>query len=86
LGISRIISEDLKTNQAFTSPMGETAWISKFNNNYLVFPNWRLDLTSKKDTLANDGFSLFINIHENIPRSIKMKDRPGLWNWNLKLL
>lgn len=86
LGISRIISEDLKTNQAFTSPMGETAWISKFNNNYVVFPNWCLDLTSKKDTLANAGFSLFINIHENIPRSIKMKNRPGLWNWNLKLL
>lgn len=86
LGISRIISEDLKTNQAFTSPMGETAWISKFNNNYVVFPNWCLDLTSKKDTLANAGFSLFINIHENIPRSIKMKNRQGLWNWNLKLL
>ena len=86
LGISRIISADLKTNQAFTSPMGETAWISKFNNNYVVFPNWCLDLTTKKDTLANAGFSLFINIHENIPRSIKMKNRPGLWNWNLKLL
>jgi len=86
LGISRIISNDLKTNQAFTSPMGETAWISKYNNNYFVFPNWYLDLTSKKEMLTNAGFSLFVNIHETIPRGIKMKNRPGLWNWNLKLL
>jgi len=86
LGISRLISNDLKTNQAFTSPMGETAWISKYNNNYLVFPNWYLDLTSKKDQLKKAGFSLFVSIHENIPRGIKMKNRPGLWNWNLKLL
>ncbi|MCD4722881.1 MAG: U32 family peptidase [Desulfobacula sp.] len=86
LGISRIISNDLKTNQAFTSPMGETGWITKHNNNYFVFPNWYLDLTSKKELLEKAGFSLFVNIHETIPRGIKIKNRPGLWNWNLKLL
>jgi len=86
LGISRIISPELKTNHAFTSPMGETAWISKYNHNYLLFPNWYLDLTSKKETLAKAGFSLFVTIHENIPRTIKMKNRQGLWNWNLNLL
>ncbi|WP_457551795.1 U32 family peptidase [Desulfobacula sp.] len=86
LGISRIISQDLKTNQAFTSPMGETSWISKYNSNYFVFPNWYLDLTSKKEQLKKSGFSLFVNIHENIPRGIKMKNRQGLWNWNLKFL
>jgi putative protease len=86
LGISRIISTDLKTNQAFTSPMGETSWITKHNNNYWVFPNWYLDLSSKKELLKKAGFSLFIDIHENIPRGIKIKNRPGLWNWNLKLL
>ncbi|NOX32942.1 MAG: U32 family peptidase [Deltaproteobacteria bacterium] len=86
LGISRIISGDLKTDHAFTSPKGETAWIAKYNNNYFVFPNWYLDLTSKKEVLKKAGFSLFIDIHETIPRGIKMKGRPGLWNWNLKLL
>jgi len=86
LGISRIISNDLKLNQAFTSPMGETAWISKHNNNYLVFPNWTLDLNTKKEQLKKAGFSLFVSIHENIPKGIKMKSRQGLWNWNLKLL
>ncbi len=86
LGISRIISNDLKTNQAFTSPMGETTWVTKHNNYYFVFPNWYLNLTSKKELLEKAGFSLFINIHETIPRGIKTKNRPGLWNWNLKLL
>ncbi|CCK80118.1 peptidase U32 family protein [Desulfobacula toluolica] len=86
LSISRVISKDLKINQAFTSPKGETAWISKHNNNYFVFPNWYLDLTSKKEQLKKAGFSLFVNIHENIPRGIKIKNRPGLWNWDLKLL
>ncbi|MCF6247866.1 MAG: U32 family peptidase [Desulfobacula sp.] len=86
LGISRIISDDLKPNQAFTSPMGETAWVSKHNDNYIVFPNWSLDLTSKKELLKKAGYSHFISIHESIPKGIKVKDRPGLWNWNLKLL
>lgn len=86
LGISRLISNDLKTNQAFTSPKGETAWISKHNSNYFVFPNWLLDLSSKKELLEKAGFSLFVNIHETIPPGIKIKNRPGLWNWNLKLL
>ncbi|MCP3874163.1 MAG: U32 family peptidase [Desulfobacteraceae bacterium] len=86
LGVSRIISKELKSDQAFKSPMGELAWYSKHNNNYYIYPNWVLDLTSKKEQLKKAGFSLFVNIHESIPRSIKMKNRPGLWNWDLKLL
>ena len=86
LGISRVISNDLKTNHAFTSPKGEISWISKQNNNYFIFPNWYLDLTSNKDLLKKAGFTLFVNMHENIPKGIKMKNRPGLWNWNLRLL
>jgi len=86
LGISRIISQDLKTNLGFTSPKGEIAWISKQNSNYFIFPNWYLDLTSKKEQLKKAGFTLFVNMHENIPKGIKIKSRPGLWNWNLKLL
>ena len=86
LGISRIISNDLKTNHAFTSPKGEISWISKQNSNYFIFPNWYLDLTSKKNLLKKAGFTLFVNMYENVPKGIKMKSRPGLWNWNLRLL
>ena len=86
LGISKTISPDLKIGLPFSSPMGETAWVSKFNNNYHIFPNWLLDLTEKQDELANAGYSMFINIRETIPRSVAMKKRPGLWNWNLNLI
>ncbi|MFH2059745.1 MAG: peptidase U32 family protein [Pseudomonadota bacterium] len=86
LGISRVISPDLKIGLPFSSPMGETAWVSKFNNNYHIFPNWMLDLTENQDELTNAGYSMFINIHETIPRSVAMKKRPGLWNWNLNLI
>ena len=86
LGISRIISNDLKTNKPITSPKGETAWISKQNSNYFIFPNWYLDLTSKKEILLEAGYSHFIHIHETIPRDVKIKNRPGLWNWDLSLL
>jgi len=86
LGISRVISSDLKLNHAFTSPKGEISWISKQNNNYFILPNWYLDLTSKKDLLQKAGFTLFVSMHENLPKGIKIKNRPGLWNWDLKLL
>jgi U32 family peptidase len=86
LGISRIISNDLKTNMRFTSPKGEISWISKQNHNYFIFPNWYLDLTSKKGLLKKAGFTSFVTMYENIPKGIKIKERPGLWNWNLKLL
>lgn len=86
LGISRIISEDLKLDKPFHSPQGETAWISKRNDNYYVFPNWQLDLRPKQDSLIKAGYKLFVTMRESIPKEIKMKKRQGLWNWNLKLL
>jgi putative protease len=86
LGISRVISDDLKLDRPFQSPMGETAWITKRNSSYHVYPNWPLDLRSKRDILEKAGYSLFVDIKESIPKGVKMKKRQGLWNWNLKLL
>jgi len=86
LAVSRIISKDLKLGQTFTSPMGEGAWVSKFNNNYHVFPQWCLDLNSKREELKKAGYTLFATLHETLPKCLKLKSRQGLWNWNLKLL
>lgn len=86
LGISRIISPDLKLNTPFQSPMGEISWITKQGGNYMIFPNWYLDLKAKKEQLVNSGYTMFVNLYESIPKTVKMKNRPGLWNWNLKLL
>jgi len=86
LAISRIISPDLTPGDSFQSPKGEGAWISKSNNIYYVFPNWNLDLSAQKEDLKKAGYSFFVSLQENIPKGVKMKPRPGLWNWNLKLL
>ena len=86
LAISRIISPDLSPGAYFQSPKGEGAWISKSNNIYYVFPNWNLDLSAQKEELKKAGYSFFVSLQENIPKGVKMKPRPGLWNWNLKLL
>jgi len=86
LAVSRIISPDLTPGQMFQSPKGEGGWITKSNNIYYVFPNWPLDLSDQKKELQKAGYLIFISLLENIPRGVKMKKRPGLWNWNLKLL
>lgn len=86
LGVSRIISNELKLNQAFISPMGETAWASKHGNCYYIYPNWILDLKSQQKQMADAGYTVFAHIREAIPKGIKLKKRAGLWNWNLKLL
>ena len=86
LGISRIVSSEIKIGAPFSSPKGETAWVSKFNDNYYIFPNWKLDLTEKRNELIKAGYTLFIRIHETVPKSVALKKRPGLWNWNLNLV
>lgn len=86
LAISRIAAPDLDLGKGFTSPMGEVAWTSKYNATYHTFPNWPLDLSSKTGELKQAGFVMLVNLFENIPKGIRMKPRPGTWNWHLKLL
>jgi putative protease len=86
LGISRIVSEQLKQDKLFSSPMREGTWVTKIDNNFWIFPDWKLDLMQKKKDLKKAGYSLFVTIKETVPKNIKMKNRQGLWNWNLKLL
>ena len=86
LAISRIVSDDLKQDKLFTSPMIEGTWVTKIDNNFWVFPDWELDLKQKKKDLKKAGYSLFVTIQETIPKDVKIKKRQGLWNWNLKLL
>ena len=86
VAISRIAAPPLDIGKGFTSPMGEAAWTSKYNATYHTFPNWSLDLSSKTDELKQAGFAMLVNLFENIPKGIRMKPRPGTWNWHLKLL
>jgi putative protease len=85
LSISRTLSENLKTDTPFTSPKGEQAWVRKYGSNFWVYPNWTLDITAKQDVLQRAGYSLFVHLVEPLPRQVKLKKRPGLWNWDLDL-
>lgn len=85
LCISRTISDDIKQNKPFTSPRGEQAWVVKHESDYWVFPNWKLDLTAKKDKLKRAGYQMFVHLLEPIPTAVKLKKRPGLWNWEIGL-
>ncbi|GMQ79977.1 MAG: peptidase U32 family protein [Thermodesulfobacteriota bacterium] len=86
LCISRALSNDLETETSFTSPKGESAWVKKFESDYWVFPNWKLDLSINRKALEKAGFRLFVHLLEPIPKKVKLKRRPGLWNWDLELL
>jgi putative protease len=86
LCISRIFSEDLKTEIPFSSPKGEQAWGRRYGSNYWIYPNWKLDLSAQKKALQKAGYKVFIHLMEPIPREVTLKKRPGLWNWKLELL
>lgn len=86
IAISRTKAENIKTNTPFTSPKGELAWISRYDANYWVYPNWTLDIRPHKKTLVQAGYRLFLHLKEPKPGSVSMRKRPGLWNWNLNLL
>ncbi len=65
---------------------GESSWALKHGSDYWIYPDWKTDLTSKKDELVKAGYTRFIHIEEKIPEKIQLKKRPGKWNWDLKLL
>ncbi|MBF0377936.1 MAG: U32 family peptidase [Desulfamplus sp.] len=86
LAISRIVSDEIIPNQLFVSPRGENSWVMKRKGDFWVFPNWQIDLSNNREILKQAGYRLFLNIDEPIPNDIGMKQRPGLWNWEIGLL
>jgi putative protease len=86
LCVSRIISENLDTQKPLVSPKDEASWVQKFESDYWVYPNWKLDISAKKNQLEKAGYRLFVHLVEPIPKEVTLKKRPGLWNWDLDLL
>ena len=85
LCVSRILSDQFKTALPFASPKGEKAWTAKYGTDYWTFPNWKLDISAKKRLLEKAGYAMFVHLIEPVPKGVKMKKRPGLWNWELGL-
>lgn len=86
LCISHIFPENLKTDKPFVSPRGEQAWIRKYGNDVWVYPNWKIDIRAKKNELLRAGYCMFVHLNEPLPKTVELKKRPGLWNWDVNLL
>jgi U32 family peptidase len=83
--ISRTLSEGIDMDKPFASPKGEQAWIRKYEENYWIYPNWKLDIRDQRNTLQMAGYVLFMHLYEYVPRTVQLKNRPGMWNWDIGL-
>ncbi|MBI4765888.1 MAG: U32 family peptidase [Deltaproteobacteria bacterium] len=85
LCLARILSDRLKADRPFQSPKGEMAWAVRRDSNYWVYPNWEINLTAYRKELEQAGYQRFVRLRETVPRSVKIKERPGTWNWKIGL-
>ncbi len=85
LCISRIIAPGFKTEQPFTSPKGERAWVRSDGKQFWVYPGWEMNLRQHKAALDKAGYAMFVNLKELLPKGVNLKKRPGLWNWKIGL-
>jgi len=86
LTISRIPPAEIQPNQPFISPKGEKSWYSVYDDHlHWIFPNWSIDINTFKNELIKVGYKLFVHLKEPVPKSVDIKDRPGLWNWDLTI-
>lgn len=83
--VSRVLAQDLKSDQAFVSPKGEEGWVQRYGSLYWVYPNWPINLRAAQAGLTKAGYRLFINLEEPVPKSVQIKKRPGMWNWEIGL-
>jgi putative protease len=86
LCISRVLSDRLKPLAPFSSPKGEQAWAHPQGENYWIYPNWKLDIREKLPELQKAGYAMFVHLDETAPKNVKLKQRPGIWNWEIGLL
>lgn len=86
LCISRLRTDAIALNQPFNSPRQESAWATAHDGNYWLFPNWRLDFSTRRQELSKAGYTHFFTLVEPLPAQVPLKDRPGDWNWEQELV
>jgi putative protease len=85
LCIARSLTQELSQGKTFASPKGEEAWATKYGPDYWVYPNWKIDLHGQKKLLQKAGYTLLVHLIEPLPKTVTLKKRQGLWNWELGL-
>jgi putative protease len=82
LCVSRIAPDGLEPGVPAFSPKGEAAWAAAHGPDTWVFPNWPVDLSDHQKALQKAGYRLFVRLREPVPEGVRIKKRPGLWNWS----
>jgi putative protease len=85
LCVSRVLAGDMKTDVAFASPRGEQGWVRRYGQLYWLYPNWPIDLRSLQEDLKRAGYRMMVHLDEPVPSAVKLKRRPGKWNWDIGL-
>jgi len=85
LCISRTIAAEIKEDKPFSSPRGEQSWVHRHGADYWLYPNWQLDLREKTTELKKAGYRMLAHLVEPLPPQVKLKPRPGVWNWDIGL-
>ncbi len=85
LCVSRVLADDMKTDVAFTSPRGEQGWVRRYGQLYWLYPNWPIDLRNRQEDLKKAGYRMMVHLDEPVPSAVKIKRRPGKWNWDIGL-
>jgi putative protease len=83
--VSRVLAEGFKTGQPFISPKGEQGWVHRFEHLYWIYPNWQVDLRGGQAHLKIAGYRMFVHLDEPVPKAVKIKRRPGMWNYDIGL-
>jgi putative protease len=85
LCVARSITPEIQLGKPFVSPRGEEAWATRYGPDFWIYPNWKLDLASRKKALQKAGYCLVVNLIEPLPKHVKLKKRQAVWNWKHSL-
>lgn len=83
--VSRVLADGFQLDHPFVSPKGEQGWVRRFDHLYWVYPNWPVDLRAVQEQLRKAGYRMFVHLDEPVPKFVKIKRRPGLWNYDMGL-
>ena len=82
LCVSRIPPLSLAAGRPFRSPKGEEAWFQQRGGLTWVYPGWRMDLRAEKERLGRAGYCRFVELADPVPAGVRLKARPGRFNWD----
>jgi putative protease len=85
-GLTRILAEEVRTEEPILSPRGEVAWVRKYAGNHWIFPGWELDISAHRRELEQAGYALFASFREPWPKFLENAPRTSVFNWDQGLL